>query len=97
MVDFLRKAGILIDILDSVPLPRDEEEKLKSLKNKVDIHSITRKAEGEREIANANIINHETAEILENKPKKTLGEMRALKRFHIADCYGLPSESLTED
>jgi hypothetical protein len=39
--------------------------------------TIVCKAEGEREIANANIINHETAEV-QNKPKKTLEEMRAL-------------------
>ncbi|CAJ0879384.1 9718_t:CDS:2, partial [Entrophospora sp. SA101] len=90
-------AGMLIDILDSVPLPKDVEEKLNSLKNKVDVHSIVCKAKEEKEIANANIINHETAEVLENKPKKTLEEMRALKRFHIAECYGLPSESLTEE
>jgi Origin of replication binding protein len=97
MVDFLKKAGMLIDILESVRLPETEKEALASLKNKVDVHSIVCKAEGEREIANANIINHETAEILENKPKKTLEEMRALKRFRIAECYGVLSESLTED
>ncbi|RIB16655.1 hypothetical protein C2G38_2189320 [Gigaspora rosea] len=55
------------------------------------------RAEGEKKIANANIINYEMAEALENKPKKTLKEMQALKQFHIAECYGLPSESLTEN
>ncbi|CAI2199679.1 5671_t:CDS:1, partial [Funneliformis geosporum] len=38
-----------------------------------------------------------TAELLENKPKKTLEEMRSLDRHHIVDCYGISSELLTED
>ncbi|CAI2185292.1 14769_t:CDS:2, partial [Funneliformis geosporum] len=38
-----------------------------------------------------------TAELLENKPKKTLEEMRSLDRYHIMDCYGISSELLTED
>jgi hypothetical protein len=42
MVDFLGKAGMLIDILDSVPLPKDVEEKLNSLKNKVDVVTMVR-------------------------------------------------------
>ncbi|CAJ0632213.1 8198_t:CDS:2, partial [Entrophospora sp. SA101] len=34
---------------------------------------------------------------LENKPKKTLEEMHALSRYHIADCYEISPESLTEE
>jgi hypothetical protein len=97
MVDFLQKAGMEIDILEFAHLAENEKKALKVLKNMVDVHSIACKAEGEREIANATIINHETAEILENKPKKTLEEMQALKRFCISECYGLPSESLTKE
>ncbi|CAI2201146.1 2431_t:CDS:1, partial [Funneliformis geosporum] len=38
-----------------------------------------------------------TAELLENKPKKTLEEMRSLDQYHIMDCYGVLPELLTED
>ncbi|CAI2194407.1 15115_t:CDS:2, partial [Funneliformis geosporum] len=38
-----------------------------------------------------------TAEFLENKPKKTLEEIRSLDRHHIADCYKISLESLTEE
>ncbi|RHZ51003.1 hypothetical protein Glove_486g2 [Diversispora epigaea] len=88
-----------IDIYESVlkNLSKDEKEVLYALKDMVGIHSGACKAEEISDIASANIINHETAEILENKPKKSLEEMRALKRFHIAECYGIPSESLTEE
>ncbi|RHZ81902.1 hypothetical protein Glove_117g519 [Diversispora epigaea] len=86
-----------IDILEFAHLAENEKEALKALKNMVDVHSIACKAEGEREIANATIINYEMAEILENKPKKILEEMQALKRFRISECYRLPSESLTEE
>ncbi|CAG8663506.1 6961_t:CDS:1, partial [Paraglomus occultum] len=55
------------------------------------------KAEEISDIANANILDHEMAEHLENKPKKTLEEMYALSRYHIADCYGMAPESLTEE
>src|SRR6266542_4024249 len=55
------------------------------------------KAEEISDISNASIINHETAELLENKPKKTLKEMRSLDRHHIVDCYEIPPEILTED
>ncbi|PKC58682.1 hypothetical protein RhiirA1_470598 [Rhizophagus irregularis] len=48
-------------------------------------------------ITNANILDRETAELLENKPKKTLEEMRSLDRHHIVDCYEISPESLTEN
>ncbi|CAI2189359.1 16752_t:CDS:2, partial [Funneliformis geosporum] len=49
------------------------------------------------DISNAFIVNHETAKLLENKPKKTLEEMRSLDQHHIVNCYGILSELLTED
>ncbi|PKY57419.1 hypothetical protein RhiirA4_478475 [Rhizophagus irregularis] len=49
------------------------------------------------DITNANILDRETAEFLENKPRKTLGEMRSLDWHHIVDCYGISPEILTED
>ncbi|CAG8720356.1 9836_t:CDS:2 [Cetraspora pellucida] len=54
------------------------------------------KAEKISYIANANIINCETAEHLENKPKKTLEEMHALDQYHIVNCYDIAPKSLTE-
>ncbi|RGB21901.1 hypothetical protein C1646_777036 [Rhizophagus diaphanus] len=49
------------------------------------------------DITNANIFDHETAEFLENKPRKTLGEMRSLDWHHIVNCYRISPESLTKD
>ncbi|CAI2201280.1 8044_t:CDS:1, partial [Funneliformis geosporum] len=49
------------------------------------------------EITNAIILDHETAELLENKPRKTLKEMRSLDRHHIVECYQISPELLTED
>ncbi|CAI2195011.1 10129_t:CDS:1, partial [Funneliformis geosporum] len=55
------------------------------------------KAEEISDISNAFIVNHKTAELLENKPKKTLEEMHSLDQHHIVNCYGISSELLTED
>src|ERR1044071_708830 len=49
------------------------------------------------DIANANILDCETAEFLENKLKKILEEMRSLDRYHIVECYEIPPELLTEN
>ncbi|GBB91446.1 hypothetical protein RclHR1_18770001 [Rhizophagus clarus] len=49
------------------------------------------------DITNANILDHKTAEFLESKPRKTLEEMHSLDWHHIVDCYGISSESLTEN
>src|SRR5947207_458701 len=68
-----------------------------SLFQVVKTNSSTVKAEEILEITNATIVNHETAEVLENKPKKILEEIRSLDRHHIADCYEISPESLTED
>ncbi|CAI2196868.1 14905_t:CDS:1, partial [Funneliformis geosporum] len=48
-------------------------------------------------ITNTTIVNHETAEFLENKLKKTLEEIRSLDQYHIADCYEISPELLTEE
>ncbi|RHZ44361.1 hypothetical protein Glove_736g4 [Diversispora epigaea] len=84
-----------IDILESVALPKPGDGTI-SLTGIIKACSLVIKAEGISNITNANIINHEMAEILKNKSKKTLEEIRALKQFHIAECYRLSSESLTE-
>ncbi|RIB18313.1 hypothetical protein C2G38_2036999 [Gigaspora rosea] len=76
--------------------PKSEEDFV-SLTKVVRICSSVIKAEEISDIANANILNHEMAKHLENKPKKTLIEMNALSRYRIAECYGLPLESLTEE
>src|SRR5205809_3670250 len=55
------------------------------------------KADEISDITNANILDRETAEFLENKSRKTLEEMRSLDRHHIVNCYGISPESLTED
>ncbi|CAG8472143.1 4664_t:CDS:2 [Gigaspora rosea] len=66
----------------------------------VSIIEVASKSEKDSEIskiANANILNYEMVDYLENKPKKTLEEMHALSRFHIANCYGISPESLIEE
>ncbi|CAI2195373.1 10005_t:CDS:1, partial [Funneliformis geosporum] len=50
------------------------------------------KAEEISDISNATVINHETAEFLENKPKKTLEEMHSLDWHHIVESYKISSE-----
>ncbi|RHZ80881.1 hypothetical protein Glove_131g53 [Diversispora epigaea] len=98
MVDFLKKAGMIISIIKTTPKPK---ENAISLIATVKANSSVIKAEKILNIANANILNHdfnhELAEILENKLKKTLGEIYALSRYHIADCYVIPPKFLTED
>ncbi|CAG8686854.1 1275_t:CDS:2, partial [Cetraspora pellucida] len=94
MVDFLKKAGMIVSIIKATPKPKED---VVSLTTTVKGYSLAIKAEEISDIANANILNHETAEHLENKPKKTLEEMYALSRYHIADCYGMSPESITEE
>src|SRR2546429_3272612 len=48
-------------------------------------------------LSNATIVNCKTAELLENKPKKTLEEMRSLDWHHIVECYEIPPELLTKN
>ena len=94
MVDFLKKAGMVVSIIKATPKAKDDTV---TLTETVKGYSSAIKAEEISDIANANILNHEMAEHLENKPKKTLEEMYALNRYYIADCYGMSPESLTEE
>ncbi|RGB39840.1 hypothetical protein C1646_664276 [Rhizophagus diaphanus] len=64
---------------------------------KIGVSSSTIKAEEIVGVSNATIVNRETAELLENKPKKTLEEMRSLDRHHIVECYEILPESLIEN
>ena len=61
------------------------------------LNSTTVKVEEISAIINANILNHETAELLESKTKKTLEKICSLDWHHIADCYEISSESLTKE
>ena len=92
MVDFLRKAGMEVSIIESGP--KSEENILSQV---VKAKCLTVKAEEISDITNANILDRETAEFLENKPKKTLKEMRALDRNRIVECYEILPETLTKD
>ena len=94
MVDFLQNAGMVISVMELIPKPEDT---MMSLSQTVKASSFTIKAEEIADVSNATIVDRETAELLENKPKKTLEEMRSLDRHHIVDCYEISPESLTEN
>ncbi|CAI2189572.1 13151_t:CDS:1 [Funneliformis geosporum] len=94
MVDFLRKAGMEVSVIKFIHKPEDTTILLSQT---VNVSSSIVKAEEISDLSNAFIINHETAELLENKPKKTLEEMHSLDQYHIVDCYGVSPELLTED
>ncbi|PKC52321.1 hypothetical protein RhiirA1_481780, partial [Rhizophagus irregularis] len=94
MVDFLRNAGMVISVIELIPKPEDTTM---SLSQTVKACSSTIKAEEIADVSNATIVDRETAELLENKPRKTLEEMRSLDRHHIVECYEIPPESLTEE
>ncbi|PKY34360.1 hypothetical protein RhiirB3_498303, partial [Rhizophagus irregularis] len=94
MVDFLREAGMIISIIEPIP---KSEEKIVSLSQVVKANSSIVKTEEISDVSNATIVDRETAEFLENKPRKTLEEMRSLDRHHIVECYEVSPESLTED
>ncbi|CAI2188376.1 19007_t:CDS:2, partial [Funneliformis geosporum] len=94
MVDFLREAGMIISTIESIPKPGENDT---SLSQVVKVNSATVKAEEISEITNAIIFDHETAELLKNKPRKTLEEMNSLDQHHIVKCYQIPPELLTED
>ncbi|RGB22102.1 hypothetical protein C1646_776650 [Rhizophagus diaphanus] len=78
------------------PIPKSEE-KIVSLSQVVKVNSSIVKAEEISDVSNATIVDHETAKFLENKPRKTLEEMRSLDWHHIVECYEISPESLTED
>ncbi|GBC10685.1 hypothetical protein RclHR1_09820004 [Rhizophagus clarus] len=88
------EVGMIISTIESFP---KLGENVTSLSQVVKVNSTTVKAEEISEITNANILDHETAELLENKPRKTLEEMRSLDQHYIVDCYQIPPELLTED
>ncbi|RGB21659.1 hypothetical protein C1646_777574 [Rhizophagus diaphanus] len=92
MVDFLREAGMIISIIES-----DPKSNKNSLSQIVKAKYSVVKTEKISDITNANILDRETAEFLENKPRKSLEEMRSLDWHHIVDCYEISPESLTED
>ncbi len=73
------------------------DENIISLSQVVKVNSATIKAEEISAITNATIVNHEIAEFLENKLKKTLEEICFLDQHHIADCYEILPESLTKE
>ncbi|RGB25505.1 hypothetical protein C1646_771645 [Rhizophagus diaphanus] len=92
MVDFLREAGMIISIIESSPKSNEN-----TLSQVVKAKYSVVKADEILDITNANILDREIAELLENKLKKTLEKMRSLDRHHIVDCYEISSESLTEN
>ncbi|CAI2199104.1 13938_t:CDS:1, partial [Funneliformis geosporum] len=94
MVDFLRKAGMVVSVIEFIPKPEDITILLSQT---VKTSSSIVKAEEISNISNASIVNHETAELSENKPKKTLEEKRSLDQHHIVDCYEILPETLTKD
>ena len=85
---------MIISTIESIPKP---DENVTSLSQVVKVNSATVKTEEISDVSNATIVDCETAEFLENKPKKTLEEMQSLDRHHIVGCYDIPPESLTED
>ncbi|CAG8497769.1 17482_t:CDS:2 [Cetraspora pellucida] len=87
-------AGMVVSIIKTTSKAKDDTV---SLTETVKEYSSAIKAEEISDIANANILNHEMAEHLENKPRKTLEEMYMLNRYHIADCYEVSPESITEE
>ena len=92
IVDFLRKVGMEVSIIESGS--KSEENILLQV---VKANCTIVKAEKISDISNATIVNYETAEFLKNKPKKTLEEMRSLDWHHIVECYEVSPEILTED
>ncbi|CAI2171934.1 5364_t:CDS:2 [Funneliformis geosporum] len=78
------------------PTPKSEENAV-SLSQAVKANSSIIKAEEISDVSNATIVDRETAEFLENKPRKTLEEMRSLDRHHIVECYEISPELLTEN
>jgi hypothetical protein len=89
MADFLRNAGMVISIIELIPKPKDNTI---SISQTVKVSSSIIKAEEISDISNARILDHEIAEVLENKPKKTLEEIRSLDQHHIVECYEIPPE-----
>src|SRR6266542_834478 len=94
MVDFLKEVGMIISIIEPIP---KSEEKVVLLSQAVKVNSFIVKAEEISDVSNTTIVDHKTAKFLENKPRKTLEEMRFLDWYYIVECYEILPESLTED
>jgi hypothetical protein len=73
------------------------EDTLMLLSQTVKVSFFTIKAKEIADISNATIVDCETAKLLENKPKKTLEEIRSLDRHQIVDCYEISLESLIKN
>ncbi|CAI2188178.1 17176_t:CDS:1, partial [Funneliformis geosporum] len=85
---------MVISIIKLIPKPKDNTI---SLFQTVKVGSSIIKVEKIADVSNATIIDRETTEFLENKPKKTLEEMQSLDQHYIVDCYGIIPELLTEE
>src|SRR6266540_6300655 len=94
MVNFFREAGMIISIIE--PIPKSEENVV-LLSQIVKMNFSIVKAEKISNISNITIVDHEIAEFLKNKLKKTLEEMRSLDQHHIVKCYEISLELLTEN
>ncbi|CAG8459716.1 640_t:CDS:2 [Cetraspora pellucida] len=88
------KAGMVVSVIEPTPKPKDNTVLLTETVKEC---SSVIKAEEISDLANANIINCKMTEHLENKPKKTLEEMRALDQHYIVNCYNIAPEFLTEE
>ncbi|RHZ87092.1 hypothetical protein Glove_40g140 [Diversispora epigaea] len=84
---------MMVSIIEVTPKSKDSVSLTEAMK----LCSFIIKTEEILKIANANILNHKMVDHLENKPKKTLEKMYALSQYHISECYGMTSESLTEE
>ena len=85
---------MVISVIELIPKPEDTTM---SLSQTVKVSFSTIKAEEIADVSNASIIDREIAELLENKSKKTLEEMRSLDQHHIVNCYEISPELLTEN
>jgi|SRR6266498_2537509 len=85
---------MIISTIKSISKPN---ENVTSLSQVIKVNSATVKAEEILEITNASILDHETAEFLENKPRKILEEMYSLDQHYIVKCYEILPELLTKE
>src|SRR5688572_7520100 len=85
---------MVIFIIELIPKPKNNTI---SLFQTVKMSLSIIKAKEISDISNVRILDHEIAEVLKNKPKKTLKEMRSLDRHYIVECYEIPPESLIEE
>ncbi|CAG8450020.1 15825_t:CDS:2 [Cetraspora pellucida] len=84
MVDFLQNADMIISVIE--PIPKSKNITM-LLFQTVKVYSSTIKAEKIADVSNTTIIDCKTAELLENKSRKTLEEMCSLNWHHIFRAY----------